>query len=502
MKKTIIAVLLFCLLSLPAAAVNLATVEKSKISYKGGPSEVHEPLAIVWIEALLYPKQVAAGEEITMAVRLTSKVREVRVSFDFDSANAYKLSSKDNMIWEGTYDISKNVKDGLHVARFEIATTQGQISRTLDFIVAQKPIDESMAKNIEPEEGWPLKVISDSMLFVDSNGNISSGSKIKEIKKDAVIKGLYKVPWYKVRLEDGSEGWLISVNVQEPVEEFYQKGYGAYKAGDYGNAIKNYSKAVKIDPSFSKGWYWLAKSYWKIKDENKAVSCLNKVLTIDPHNLDAILFASVLAQKYFDKAHALFKAQNYKEAIVELKKVVELKPTSITALTELAQCYANLGMPNQSQATWREVLKLDPENEPARVALNMKENKDLSEDKKVSELRASFNLGNEEVKKEEPPQSVNYVDIVKATRTYKGTPIARAIKSVVELTRSLGTLVVEDGWSSNTENDKVLIKYICRQDRTGKGKEYTREEFIWGLDTQGQNVYPQNNNAKLLMSSW
>ena len=88
------------------------------------------------------------------------------------------------------------------------------------------------------------------------------------------------------------------------------------------------------------------------------------------------------------------------------------------------------------------------------------------------------------------------MSIIKKEKTNKGTKIDSAIKSVVALTKSLGTPIVEKGWHVRKRGDKVLISYMCQQ------KGGADESFDWLVDVDTRRVVAYNDNARLLMSRW
>ena len=88
------------------------------------------------------------------------------------------------------------------------------------------------------------------------------------------------------------------------------------------------------------------------------------------------------------------------------------------------------------------------------------------------------------------------LQIVQAGKTDKGTRIDSAIRSVVALTKSLGTPIAEKGWAIKKRGEKVVVSYLCQQ---GSG---ALESFDWLVDVDTRRVIPSNSNARLLMSRW
>jgi len=86
--------------------------------------------------------------------------------------------------------------------------------------------------------------------------------------------------------------------------------------------------------------------------------------------------------------------------------------------------------------------------------------------------------------------------VLKAGKTKKGTRIDAALKSVIALTKSLGTPVVEKGWKTVKKGDKFLVRYFCEQ---GAGAV---EAFDWLVDIDTKRISANNANARLLMNRW
>ncbi|MFX1345885.1 MAG: tetratricopeptide repeat protein [Promethearchaeota archaeon] len=73
-----------------------------------------------------------------------------------------------------------------------------------------------------------------------------------------------------------------------PIKETWANlGIAYYKRGDYKIAVKHLKKAVKKDKSFKKALYYLAQTYFDMKQFDKALDTCNKCLKIDPDYEDA-----------------------------------------------------------------------------------------------------------------------------------------------------------------------------------------------------------------------
>jgi tetratricopeptide (TPR) repeat protein len=172
--------------------------------------------------------------------------------------------------------------------------------------------------------------------------------------------------------------------------------------------------------------------------------------------------------------HNSFIQHRYHKAVANFRKAIDLKGSLALAWTEMGECLHRLGLESEARDAWREALRVEPQKAQS-VAIAKAPEKPAP----VAQLIAKDSL-----------------QLVKEDKTTKGTKIASAIKSVVALTRSLGTPVVEKGWKIRKMGEKTLVSYLCEQ---GGG---ALESFDWLVDVDTRQVLPHNDNARLLMSRW
>lgn len=475
MKKIWVLVLILLASNLVWAAVP-PQIDQSNLSLKAGPTEPGEPLSIVWLESVVYPKKVGADRTILLEVRLTSKVKEIEASFDF-KGDKVKLDSSDGLNWSMSYRIPDEVPAGLHVARYRIVDDHGSIQRTVDFsledAVASTPNSNPITVGNVEVKGWPLTVTQ--------NGIAIQGGSTRMLQPGAKLTGVAKVLWYKVVFEDGKEGFVPLSMVTEPVEEYCQKGYAAYEAKDYNGAIANYKTAIEIDPTLVKGYLWLAKSYYQMQNLDETKRNVVEALRLDDRDLNLKVLAAMVAADYYKLAHIQYRAGDYQAAINNYKQVLDLRSDSVLSWIEMGKCYQEMGMGQEARSAWREGFKIDPENKVLLSLLNIGVN----------------SAPVEAVKPKVPTLLVDdSLTVVKSGKTNKGTLIESALKSVISLTRSFGTPVVEKGWQVKRDGQNYLVRYLCEQ---GSG---VLETFDWLVNVDSRAVSANNGNAKLLMDRW
>lgn len=476
-RRTSVWVLL--VLSLAASAWGIDVVKPDSLSLKAGPTEPGEKLSLVWVESFVYPKQVGEDRIISLGVRTASKVRGVVASFDF-SRKTQKLTSVDGMSWSTAYRIPESVADGVHVVRYYINGRGGSIQRTVEFFVetaraAKTAPDVARGETVQ-NSGWPLTVVSSC--------NAYTSNATRKLKSGQVLVSLARMQWYKVQFEDGQEGWVPGNFVKEPTEDYTRQGLEAYEAKNYAAAVRFFQNAVAVDPGYAKGYGWLAKSYQAQGELDKASDAIQQATRLDSRDLDNRVVAESLANLFSSAAAKNMASRRYHDAIAGYRKAVDLKADMLDAWKEMGYCYRRLGINSEARESWRQGLKADPNNRELRALLGdgialPEKQAAAGKQRNVSSLVANDSLA-----------------IIKKERTSKGTRIEAAIKSVVALTKSLGTPIAEKGWQIKRNGNKFLVSYLCEQSGGAL------ESFDWLVDVDTRHVTARNENARVLMSRW
>lgn len=478
MRKTSIWIMLVLLLAV--AAWGTEVVKPDSLSLKAGPTEPGEKLSLVWVESFVYPKQVGEERIISLGVRTAARVKEVVAAFDF-SRRSQKLASVDGMSWSTAYKIPAGVADGVHVVRYFITGRGGSIQRTVEFFIENPVRADQAAPDVSRGEavqnsGWPLTVVATC--------NAYTGNATRKLKSGQVLVSLSRMQWYKVVFDDGQEGWVPGNDVKEPTEDYYQQGCQAYALKNYAAAAKFYQNAVAIDPGYVKGYLWLAKCYFAQGDLDGAAEAILQATRLDGRDMESRVMAGTLAHQFYLSANKKMSGGHWHEAIAGYRRALDLKADSVAAWLEMGQCYRRLGIESEARDSWKLGLKADPDNRQLRGLLGSElvagEQKAVAGGtKNISSLVADDSIA-----------------IIKNEKTGKGTPIESAIKSVITLTKSLGTPIAEKGWQIKRNGEKILVSYLCEQSGG------VLESFDWLVDVDTRRVTPRNENARVLMSRW
>ena len=278
-------------------------------------------------------------------------------------------------------------------------------------------------------------------------------------------------------------------SVKEPTDDYARQGDQAYASRNYTAAAKFYQNAVAIDPAYVKGYVGLAKCYLIQADIERAYDSILQATRLDGRDMDSRVVAEKVAERFAAGANRKMSSGRLHEAIADYRKALDLKADEVGPWLEMGRCYRRLGLETEARDSWRMGLKADPDNRDLRSLLGLS-------------LAASDRRQNSDRIAARSPKNVSAliaddsIAIIKQEKTNKGTQIEAAIRSVVSLTKSLGTPIAEKGWQIRRSGQKFLVSYLCEQSGGAL------ESFDWLVDVDTRHVTPRNENARVLMSRW
>ncbi|HEY6073366.1 MAG TPA: tetratricopeptide repeat protein [Anaerolineales bacterium] len=101
-------------------------------------------------------------------------------------------------------------------------------------------------------------------------------------------------------------------------QDYFMHGDYEYEQGDCEKAISDYSKALKLNPSFAEAYNNRAYVYMVKKDYASALSDLNDALKIRPDYVNALMNRGDIYNYYF--------AINYERAVADYDQVLRIDP--------------------------------------------------------------------------------------------------------------------------------------------------------------------------------
>lgn len=127
---------------------------------------------------------------------------------------------------------------------------------------------------------------------------------------------------------------------KEYAREYYLMGNECVtKARDSRAAIRNFDKALKLDPTFVDAWVRKGVTLLDMGEDYEALTCLNKAVKLSPRSFKA----------RYNRGKCHLRLKYYEEAMADLQKSVSIKPKHIAAHEYLAEVYRHLGDKELSQ---------------------------------------------------------------------------------------------------------------------------------------------------------
>ncbi len=111
------------------------------------------------------------------------------------------------------------------------------------------------------------------------------------------------------------------------------------KAKDHKAAIRNFDKALKLDPKFVDAWVRKGITLLDLREDHAAQACLNEAIRLSPNSFKA----------RYNRGKCHLSLRNYDEAANDLGKAIDIKPQHAAAHDYLSEAYRHLGEEDLAQ---------------------------------------------------------------------------------------------------------------------------------------------------------
>lgn len=146
----------------------------------------------------------------------------------------------------------------------------------------------------------------------------------------------------------------LRVRKKYPDEPFIYNLLGILYAdmSSYEDSIKNYSKALKLNPNYFEVFNNIGVVYTSLKKNNRAIEFFDKAIQINP----------LYAEAYNNKGNALKEKGEHHLAVECYEKSINLDPNYVDAITNLGIIWSVMNDFNKSETYFHRALALDPRN--------------------------------------------------------------------------------------------------------------------------------------------
>ena len=240
----------------------------------------------------------------------------------------------------------------------------------------------------------------------------------------------------------------------------YLRGVYLAEHGSGEESVNALTKALAFNPKSAEAYYWRARAYEKLKNNDHAEADALKAIELAPASKEAPLFLITLyhksgdmekARKYadmaqkiteaeqtqttfgrslrdtLDKAEPLLREGRFTEAIPLYESIVKLLPTFYEAYFDLGTCYGQTGHLDESETVFKKYLSFQSVSADGHAALGIvlaEQGKDqeavpelvqaLQIDPSMGEVRKA--LANEYLKETNPKAAIAVLEVAKDTK--------------------------------------------------------------------------------------
>jgi len=137
-----------------------------------------------------------------------------------------------------------------------------------------------------------------------------------------------------------------NARVQAALGDYYQE------KGETDKAEKAYKRAIEIRPQYVKAHESLARTYEKKGEGEKATEAIKKAVKISPKN----------SERQVKLGKGLLEAGKTEEAKTAFKQAIEIDPDKVGRQTEVGEAFLKMGMNQEAEETFRKTLTENPKS--------------------------------------------------------------------------------------------------------------------------------------------
>jgi len=143
------------------------------------------------------------------------------------------------------------------------------------------------------------------------------------------------------------------IGFSQTANEYFEKAYDYAENGEYQLAIDNYTRAIRIDPDFTKAYIYRGFAYrssGKCEDASFDFTRAIKIAPDDPY-----------VHEWYDyRGNAYGCLGNYEDAIADFTKAVRINPDFSGAYSNRGNTYSSLGNYEDAIADYTRAIRIDP----------------------------------------------------------------------------------------------------------------------------------------------
>ena len=228
---------------------------------------------------------------------------------------------------------------------------------------------ENIQSLVANHNGYFVAIDGFDALMVEIGKTMYSDAIRPGLTKDKLQKKLderlrnYNAQWDKLNENQEMQKALQEMNAAEQEEEkqrekeelltaqdYFRRGFRASSEGHTQEAVKEYSKAIELDPSFASAYHNRGILYNNLGEQQKALDDYNKAIELDP----SYAFA------YNGRGNVYRGFGERQKALDDYNKAIELDPSFAYAYNGRGNVYSDLGEQQKALEDYNKAIELDP----------------------------------------------------------------------------------------------------------------------------------------------
>ena len=228
---------------------------------------------------------------------------------------------------------------------------------------------ENIQSLVANHNGYFVAIDGFDALMVEIGKTMYSDAIRPGLTKDKLQKKLderlrnYNAQWDKLNENQEMQKALQEMNAAEQKEEkqrekeelltaqdYFRRGFRASSEGHTQEAVKEYSKAIELDPSFASAYHNRGILYNKLGEQQKALDDYNKAIELDPS----------YAHAYNGRGNVYSDLGEQQKALEDYNKAIELDPIHKFAYRNRGLLYSKLGNLEAAVKDYTQAIQLDP----------------------------------------------------------------------------------------------------------------------------------------------
>ncbi len=227
---------------------------------------------------------------------------------------------------------------------------------------------ENIQSLVANHNGYFVAIDGFDALMVEIGKTMYSDAIRPGLTKDKLQKKLderlrnYNAQWDKLNENQEMQKALQEMNAAEQKEEkqrekeelltaqdYFRRGFRASSEGHTQEAVKEYSKAIELDPSFASAYHNRGILYNNLGEQQKALDDYNKAIELDP----SYAFA------YNGRGNVYRGLGERQKALDDYNKAIELDPSFAYAYNGRGNVYSDLGEQQKALDDYNKAIELD-----------------------------------------------------------------------------------------------------------------------------------------------